>query len=198
MKYTYYIVCSLVVVSSIFVVFTTYKNAHTKNVAITTLSSQAQTNKTTAETTLPSKAPQPVVAYCFKKEIPHKTKGHAPDIEEVTMLVAEDGKFTGTYNVLPSEKDGARGTLTGVSRRQEGGITIIDATYHYTIEGSEQEQEWRATTGANPNSSLSIGHGPLVEVPGKSIPTLVFKNKDTLTYTNTDALLAIPCDTVQN
>jgi len=98
-------------------------------------------------------------------------RAEGPDTTFVNLTIAADGAVTGTYDWLPWEKDGARGTVTG---QQDG--EIIRLMYDYTIEGSNQQQEMlMKLTG----DQLAEAEGELVEGDGG---VLKLKDPSNVTY----------------
>ncbi|MCX6854609.1 MAG: hypothetical protein NTV80_06860, partial [Verrucomicrobia bacterium] len=71
------------------------------------------------------------------------------------MLTIKDGKVTGSHEWLPTEKDGAHGTISGSIK--DG---LISAIYSYELEGAEQSQEQLYKLKGD---TLLLGEGELVD-----------------------------------
>ncbi len=70
------------------------------------------------------------VIQCFEEKV-------GKDVTSVSLKIAADSTVTGTYDWVPFQKDGGRGTLKGKLAKD----STITADWDYVIEGSNQVEQ---------------------------------------------------------
>ena len=88
------------------------------------------------------------------------------------MLVIKGTKVTGTHEWLPTEKDGAHGTITGTLKDD-----LISVIYNYEQEGSQQSEEKMFKLKGD---TLLMGEGELVDP--KNNGKLKLKDRSKVTF----------------
>lgn len=109
-------------------------------------------------------AAEPVTLYFEKTE---------PKALTTLSLYIEDGKVYGNQHWIPTDMDGAHGTMEGTLKGD-----IVRVIYSYTIEGSEQSEEQIYKLQGN---KLLIGEGDMKDP--KDDGHMVFRDASKVTFT---------------
>jgi hypothetical protein len=109
-------------------------------------------------------AAEPDQTLYFAKSDKHETT--------TVMLTIKGGKVTGSHEWLPTEKDGAHGTISGSIKDD-----LISVIYSYEQEGAEQSQEQLYKLKGD---TLLLGEGELVDP--KNNGKLKLKDRSKVTF----------------
>ncbi|MFM2267279.1 MAG: hypothetical protein RL757_720 [Bacteroidota bacterium] len=99
--------------------------AATSTPVVAATTGDTMTNKPAVPTT-----PAAATIQCFEEKV-------GKDVTTVALKIAADSTVTGTYDWVPFQKDGGRGTLKGKLAKD----STITADWDYVIEGSNQVEQ---------------------------------------------------------
>lgn len=92
-----------------------------------------------------------VTTTCFLQTI---ETPFGPDNTFVQTNLTADGMATGTFNILPSEKDSLTGNFVGAWKRDTDTSILLDVTHSYAAEGTNQQEQRLFRMD---NNSIAIG-----------------------------------------